>query len=85
MHCAERVVEADDRVELDSEGLGVRLGLLDLVDGRWPGHERPRRAGGESDGELLQWGVDGDECCGVTGARRRWVAMMRDSSRSAAV
>ena len=40
---AEGVVEADDRVELDREGLKVGLGLLDL-DGR--GLRRRRHEGG---------------------------------------
>ena len=60
---AEGVVEADHRVQLDREGLEVRLGLLDL-DGRAGRRRRDERRGdreaGESDGELLRWGFDGD-------------------------
>ena len=60
MHCAERVVEADDRVELDRERLKVGLGLLDL-DRRRGGRRRHEggRDGqaGEGDGELLRRGV----------------------------
>ena len=56
---AEGVVEADHRVQLDREGLEVRLGLLDL-DGRAGRRRRDERRGdreaGESDGELLRWG-----------------------------
>ena len=56
---AERVVEADDRVELDREGLKVGLGLLDLdrgAGGRRSDERRGDREAGESDGELLRWG-----------------------------
>ncbi len=63
MHCAERVVEADDRVQLDGEGLEVRLGLLDLDGGAGGGrrHEGGRDGqASESDGELLRRGVDGE-------------------------
>ena len=63
MHCAERVVEADDRVQLHGERLKVGLGLLDLDGsaGRHRRHEGGRdRQAGESDGELLRWGVDGE-------------------------
>ena len=54
---AEGVVETDDRVQLDREGLEVRLGLLDL-NGSAGG--RRRHEGGrdgqasEGDGELLR-------------------------------
>ena len=57
---AERVVEADDRVELDREGLKVGLGLLDLDRGaggaRRGDERRGDRKAGESNGELLRWG-----------------------------
>ena len=56
---AERVVETDDRVELDREGLKVGLGLLDLDRGAGRGRSDERRGdreAGESDGELLRWG-----------------------------
>ncbi len=56
---AEGVVEADDRVELDREGLKVGLGLLDLDRGagrRRSDERRGDREAGESDGELLRWG-----------------------------
>ena len=60
---AEGVVETDDRVQLDREGLEVRLGLLDL-DGRAGGggcHEGGRDGqAGKSDGELLRWGWGGE-------------------------
>ena len=79
---AERVVEADDRVQLDGEGLEVRLGLLDLDGsaGRGRRHEGGRDGqASESDGELLRWGFDGDFFArGVRGAvcdiwvRRVW-------------
>merc|ERR1719443_1152314 len=52
---AERVVETDDRVELDREGLKVGLGLLDLDRGagrRRSDERRGDREAGESDGEL---------------------------------
>ena len=57
---AEGVVEADDRVELDREGLKVRLGLLDL-DGR-AGRRRRNEGRGQGQGseggdELLRWGL----------------------------
>ena len=45
---AEGVVEADDRVELDREGLKVRLGLLDL-DGR-AGRRRRNEGRGQGQG-----------------------------------
>ena len=54
---AEGVVEADDRVELDREGLKVGLGLLDLDRGagrRRSDERRGDREAGESDGELLR-------------------------------
>ena len=54
---AEGVVETDDRVELDREGLKVGLGLLDLDGraGRRRGDERRGdRKAGEGDGELLR-------------------------------
>ena len=54
---AERVVEADDRVELDGERLKVGLGLLDLdrgAGGRRRDERRGDREAGESDGELLR-------------------------------
>ena len=58
---AERVVETDDRVQLDGEGLEVGLGLLDLdrgAGGRRRGDERRGdRKASESDGELLRWGL----------------------------
>ena len=57
---AERVVEADDRVELDGERLKVGLGLLDLdrgAGGRRSDERRGDREAGESDGELLRWGL----------------------------
>ena len=60
---AEGVVETDDRVELDREGLKVGLGLLDLDRGAGRGRSDERRGdreAGESDGELLRWGFDGD-------------------------
>ena len=60
---AERVVEADDRVQLDGEGLEVRLGLLDLDGsaGRRRRHEGGRDGqAGKSDGELLRWGWGGE-------------------------
>ena len=57
---AEGVVEADDRVELDREGLKVGLGLLDLDRGaggaRRGDERRGDRKAGESNGELLRWG-----------------------------
>ena len=56
---AEGVVETDDRVQLDREGLEVRLGLLDLDGraGRGGRHEGGRDGqAGKSDGELLRWG-----------------------------
>ena len=59
---AEGVVEADDRVELDREGLKVGLGLLDLdrgAGGRRGDERRGDRKAGESDGELLRWGMAG--------------------------
>merc|ERR1719395_279505 len=52
---AERVVETDDRVELDREGLKVGLGLMDLDRGagrRRSDERRGDREAGESDGEL---------------------------------
>ena len=57
---AEGVVEADDRVELDREGLKVRLGLLDL-DGR-AGRRRRNEGRGQGQGseggdELLRLGL----------------------------
>ena len=59
---AEGVVEADDRVELDREGLKVRLGLLDL-DGR-AGRRRRNEGRGQGQGseggdELLRRGGRG--------------------------
>ena len=54
---AEGVVETDDRVELDREGLKVGLGLLDLDRGagrRRSDERRGDREAGESDGELLR-------------------------------
>ena len=57
---AERVVETDDRVQLDGEGLEVGLGLLDLDRGagrRRSDERRGDREAGESDGELLRWGL----------------------------
>ena len=60
---AEGVVETDDRVELDGERLKVGLGLLDLdrgAGGRRRDERRGDREAGESDGELLRWGFDGD-------------------------
>ena len=56
---AERVVEANDRVELDGERLKVGLGLLDLDRGagrRRRDERRGDRKASESDGELLRWG-----------------------------
>ena len=57
---AEGVVEANDRVELDREGLKVGLGLLDLDRGaggaRRGDERRGDRKAGESNGELLRWG-----------------------------
>jgi hypothetical protein len=60
---AERVVEANDGVQLDGERLKVGLGLLDLdrgAGGRRGDERRGDRKAGESDGELLRWGY-GDE------------------------
>ena len=54
---AERVVEADDRVELDGERLKVGLGLLDLDRGagRRRGHEgRGHGQGSEGSDKLLR-------------------------------
>ena len=59
---AEGVVEADDRVELDREGLKVGLGLLDLDRGarRGGGHEgRGQGQGSEGGDELLRRGGRG--------------------------
>ena len=57
---AEGVVEADHRVQLDGERLKVGLGLLDLdrgAGGRRSDERRGDREAGESDGELLRWGL----------------------------
>ena len=59
---AEGVVETDDRVELDREGLKVGLGLLDLDRGarRGGGHEgRGQGQGSEGGDELLRRGGRG--------------------------
>ena len=60
---AEGVVEADNRVQLDREGLKVGLGLLDLdrgAGGCRGDERRGDRKAGESDGELLRWGYGGE-------------------------
>ena len=65
---AEGVVEADDRVELDREGLKVGLGLLDLDRGAGGrrGHEgRGQGQGSEGGDELLRWGFDGEFSCAM--------------------
>jgi hypothetical protein len=54
---AEGVVEADNRVQLDREGLKVGLGLLDLDRGAGGRRGDERRGDGEAregDGELLR-------------------------------
>ena len=82
---AERVVETDDRVELDREGLKVGLGLLDLDRGagrRRSDERRGDREAGESDGELLRgaWRFsvprDVSRFWYLCGAERRAVAIV---------
>ena len=65
---AEGVVEADDRVELDREGLKVGLGLLDLDRGAGGrrGHEgRGQGQGSEGGDELLRWGLTVSFLCAM--------------------
>ena len=65
---AEGVVETDDRVELDREGLKVGLGLLDLDRGarRGGGHEgRGQGQGSEGGDELLRWGLTVSFLCAM--------------------
>ena len=60
---AERVVEANDGVQLDGERLKVGLGLLDLDRGAGGrrGHEgRGQGQGSEGGDELLRRGFDGE-------------------------
>ena len=69
---AERVVEAHDRVQLDGERLEVGLGLLDLdrgAGGRRSDERRGDREAGESDGELLRWGLTMSFLCAMMRAR----------------
>ena len=56
---AERVVETDDRVQLDGEGLEVGLGLLDLDRGAGGrrGHEGRGQGQGSEGGDKLLRGV----------------------------
>ena len=65
---AERVVEANDRVELDGERLKVGLGLLDLDRGAGGrrGHEgRGQGQGSEGGDELLRWGLTVSFLCAM--------------------
>ena len=69
---AEGVVEADDGVQLDGERLKVGLGLLDLdrgAGGRRRDERRGDREAGESDGELLRWGLTMSFLCAMMRAR----------------
>ena len=65
---AEGAVEADNRVQLDREGLKVGLGLLDLDRGAGGRRGDERRGDGEareSDGKLLRWGLTVSFLCAM--------------------
>ena len=65
---AERVVEANDGVQLDGERLKVGLGLLDLDRGAGGrrGHEgRGQGQGSEGGDELLRWGLTVSFLCAM--------------------